>query len=151
MNDWHREILVLPERPASWVELSFAFLVGLVIGVILTVTFAAGVAHAGGPVVVTWNQSADCAAVTGWELAAAPITTTKPNPVFSDATLAVSIANTAPVACGPAATKTVLLTGVGSSRYWLTAVAGTTKSNPSNNVDASLPLAAPSGLQVVPQ
>lgn len=143
--------LSLPPRPASWGELATAFLLGFAIGVVLTVTFAAGVAHAGGPTVVAWNQSADCASVTGWELLAAPITTAQPNPQPSGATVGVTIPNTGTPPCGLAMSRTVNLSGVGSYRYWLRALAGSTKSGESNAVEASQPLGKPDGLTVVPQ
>lgn len=132
-----------------WHLVLFPLLFATALGLVFF--FAVRLANAGGPAVVTWNQPTDCPSITGWELAAAAITTAKPNPTFADATVQVSIANTAPLVCGLGASKTVNLNGVGSARYWLTSVAGTIKAGPSNSVDASLPLGKADGLTVVPQ
>lgn len=140
---------ILGPRPASWFELGFAFLVGFGIGVVLTVAFGAGVAHAGGGATVTWDQGADCSSVTGWELLAAPITTAQPNPQPTAAAIGASIQNTGTPPCGLAMSKAVTLSGVGPTRFWIRAVAGATKSGESNSVDVSLPLAKPAGLTVV--
>ena len=110
--------------------------------------FLAAAAYAGGPVAVTWDQAADCASVSGWELLQAPITTANPNPQPTAATIGASIQNSGTPPCGLAMTKTVTLAGVGLSRFWIRAVAGTVKSGESNSVDASLPLARPAGLSV---
>lgn len=142
------KLVVMPVRPWSWLELLWTFLFGLGIGVVLTVVFAAGYAHAGGSAVVRWDQPADCTSVTGWEFLGAPITAAQPDPQPTVATLQVSIANVAPVVCGFGASKTVTVAGVGPQRYWLRAVMGAVKSGESNSVDVTLPLARPSGLTV---
>lgn len=138
-------------RPASWEELGLVFFVGLSVGMAL-MWLIAGLtpAFAGGPVAVTWDQASDCPAVTGWELLQAPITTAQPNPPVGSATLGASIANTGTPPCGLAMVKTVTVTGIGPTRFWLRGVAGTVKSADSNSVDASLPFAKPGLTSVVP-
>lgn len=140
-----RGVVVAP-RPASWRELMVAFLLGmLAMGVLTNV----GVALAGGPVALTWNQASDCSEVTGWELLVAPITTANPNPQPTAAVVGVSFANDQPP-CGLNMTRTVnVASGVGPQRFWLRALAGAVKSDVSNAVNASMPLSKPTGLQLV--
>lgn len=110
--------------------------------------FVIGIAEAG-TVDVKWNQTADCTAITGWELLVAPITTAQPNPPVTSATVGVSIPTTG-LTCGLNMQKLgQAVNGVGQTRFWMRAVAGTTRSAESNSVDVSVPLAPPSGLQVV--
>lgn len=143
--------VVMVLRPASWKELTAMFGLGLLVGLGLAMAVWPTCAFAGGPTVVSWNQDADCAAVTGWELLQAPITTTNPNPQPTAAVVGVTIPNTGTPPCGLAMTRTVTASGVGPTRFWLRALAGATKSGESNSVDASLPLGKPLGLTVVPQ
>lgn len=110
------------------------------------VLFGARLAHAGGPAVVTWDQVADCVAVTSWELLAAPVTTANPNPLPGAATVAMTIPNTPP--CGLAMSRTVTTSGVGPTKFWIRAVAGAFRSGESNSVEVALPLARPSGLGI---
>lgn len=141
-------VRVVEARPASWRELFVAFLLGMFAMGILT-NLGIGLAHAGGPVALTWNQATDCAEVTGWELLVAPVTTANPNPQPTSAVAGVSFANDQPP-CGLSMSRTVnVASGVGPQRFWLRAVAGTTKSDVSNAVNASMPLGKPSGLTVV--
>lgn len=107
-----------------------------------------GLVLAGGPVAVTWDQGQDCGVVTGWELLQASVTTSQPNPQPTSAVIGVSIPNTGTPPCGLAMTKTVTVSGIGPTRFWLRAVATAGKSGTSNQVDAALPFAAPSGLTV---
>jgi hypothetical protein len=46
--------------------------------------------------------------------------------------------------------KTVTVNGIGTTRFWLRAVAVAGKSSESNSVDASLPFAKPGLTSVVP-
>lgn len=127
-----------------WLPVLFLALVVLIFVVGTHVVFA------GGDVKVTWDQASDCNVVTGWELLVAPVTTQQPNPQPSDATVGVSIPKGQPP-CGLGMTKTATVTaGVGPQRFWLRAVAGATKSAESNAANASLPLAPPGQLTVVP-
>jgi hypothetical protein len=145
-----KAVLEIPTRPINWAEIGVMFIVGFIAGVLVTLTFACGVAYAGGNAVVTWDQAADCTSVTGWELLGAPITLAVPNPAPATASIQMSIANTAPVVCGFGATRTAAVSGVGPTRFWLRAVFGASlKSGESNSVDVSLPLGKPSGLTVV--
>lgn len=138
------QIPMVIQRPRSWIELGWAFVAGIAVA---AVVFAAGVAFAGGPTMITWDQGSDCAAVTGWELVSVPITTSNPNPQPTGAGLSVPKDASG---CGLAMSRTVTTTGVGPTRFWLRAVAGATKSAESNSVDASLPLGKPTGLTVAP-
>jgi hypothetical protein len=144
-----RSGVVLVARKNDWGELLAAGVVGFLCGVAASCgSYGAGLAHAGGPTVVTWDQATDCASVQGWELLQAPITTANPNPQPTAAVIGVTIANNAPP-CGLNMTRTVTLAGVGPTRFWLRAVASGGKSGVSNAVEASLPLAPPASLSVV--
>jgi hypothetical protein len=140
---------LVARRVNDWGELLTAWFVGFLsaVGLIL-ILGCPTLACAGGPRIVTWDQAADCASVQAWELLQAPITTANPNPVSTAATLGVTIPNSGPP-CGLAMTRTVTVAGVGPTRFWIRAVAGTLRSDVSNPVDRSLPLAAPAGLSVV--
>lgn len=140
--------LDVPARPATWTELAVALLAGFVLGASTCGTVTK--AMAGGPTVVSWDQGADCASITGWELVQAPITTAQPNPQPTAGSIGASIANTGTPPCGLAMTRTVTLAGVGPTRFWIRAVAGATKSIESNSADAALPLASPGQLRVAP-
>jgi hypothetical protein len=138
------------QRPHTWAELGWAFIAGIGTALFaygLGVMFGAATAHAGGPTVVSWNQATDCASVTAWELLAAPITSANPNPQPTTAAVGVTITNTGSP-CGLNMTRTVDVSGVGPMRFWLRAVAGSTRSGTSNAVDQSLPLGKPDGLTV---
>lgn len=145
------EMLIVPARPANWAEIFAAFCVGLICGIWAAVLFyGQGVAFAGGPVTLKWDQAGDCPTITSFDVLTAPITTAQPNPPFSAAIVAATFPNGGSGAppCGLAMQRTVSLSGVGTTRVWLRAVAGATKSAESNGVDSSFPLAAPSGLTV---
>lgn len=140
--------MIVIQRPASWWELIEAFMLGALTSLVLLYPTPV---WAGGPVVVTWDQAADCASVTGWELLVAPVTTVNPNPLPSAATLGATIANTGTPACGMAMVKTATITsGVGPQRFWIRAVGGAIKSVESNSVDASLSFTAPGLRSVTP-
>lgn len=124
------------------------FVVGLIWFVIVGLSLATFV-YAGGPVALTWDQANDCSVVTGWELLQASVTTAQPNPQPTSAVIGVSIPNTGTPPCGLAMTRTVNVSGIGPTRFWLRAVAAAGKSGTSNNVDAALPFAPPTGLQIV--
>ena len=131
----------------AMIMLAIGCAIGLVAGWLLAL--GVGSAHAGGTGVLTWNQPADCASVTGWDLLAAPITAAQPNPQPTHATVQTTISNGPPVICGPTATRTTLVSGVGPTRFWLRARNGLVTSGESNAVDVSLPLARPASLTLV--
>jgi len=122
--------------------LALGFSAGFLVGWAMAVTDA----HAGGPGVLTWSQPADCAQITHWELLAAPITAAQSNPQPTNATIQATVTNGPPVLCGPSATRTTIVSGLGPMRFWLRAAAGLVKSGESNAVDVVLSLARPVAL-----
>lgn len=129
--------------------LAFTLVLAAVVLALLVFFWWTGAAFAGGQATVRWDQGADCGQVVGWELLQAPVTATGPTPVPSMATVGASIPNDGTPACGMAMQQTVTLVGIGPQRFWLRAVgANGVKSAESGSVDASLPLARPSGLSL---
>ena len=142
--------MIVIQRKNDWGELAIVALVAFWCGVAASCgAYATGVAHAGGPTVVSWDQASDCASVQGWELLQAPITAANPNPQPTAAVVGVTIQNSGTPPCGLAMTRTVTLNGAGPTRFWLRAVAGAQRSVESNAVGAVLPLAPPTSLSVV--
>lgn len=142
----------MPYKKPFYSQIDWVLWLPVLFGALIVLMFVVGtrVVFAGGDVQVRWDQASDCSVVTGWELLVAPVTTQQPNPQPSDAVVGVSIPKGTP-ACGLAMQKTVTVTaGVGPQRFWLQAVAGTTKSGVSNAANASLPLAPPGQLTVTP-
>lgn len=117
----------------------------LVVGLLLM--GCVGVAQASGPAGLVFNQEDDCPLVSSWELFAAPVLGGNPTP--ASAVKVATIQNATPVVCGAGVNATVSVIGTGNTRFWLQAVATDgTRSNFSNAVDATIPLATPALIDV---
>ena len=109
---------------------------------ILAVLVLVGVAHAGGPATVHFDQLADCGVVGGWELAYEKVVGAGTQPSATAAGVSIPKGS---LTCGANVAALVQTTGVGNTRFWLRAVdlTGTVKSVYSNSIDAPLPFASP--------